>query len=81
MKWLGFVILVPPNRVSSFAILVAHGSGKRGKQCLAIIWNSLVWSIWKFRNDLIFNNEAVVIEEVVDHVKFQAWKWFDCFRR
>jgi hypothetical protein len=31
MKWLGFVILVPPNLVSSFAILVAQGSGKRGK--------------------------------------------------
>jgi hypothetical protein len=33
MKWLGLVIIVPHNLISSFAILGEHGKGKRGKVC------------------------------------------------
>jgi hypothetical protein len=76
MKWLGFVIIVPPDLVSSFGVLLASGKGKRGKVCLNIIWNSFVWSIWKFRNEFVFNNKVIIVDELVDHIKFQAWKWF-----
>jgi hypothetical protein len=57
-------------------MLVSYGRGKRGKECLALIWQSVMWSIWKFRNDGVFNNKVVTIDEVVDHIKFQSWKWF-----
>ncbi|KAK2381610.1 hypothetical protein QL285_069201 [Trifolium repens] len=76
MKWLGFMVIVPPDLVSSFVILGEHGKGKKEKLCLSLIWNSYVWSVWKFRNEFIFNNKEVVIEEVIEHVKFQSWKWF-----
>jgi hypothetical protein len=65
MKWLGFVIIVSPNLVSSFGMLLASGRGKRGKDCLTIIWNSLMWSIWKFRNECVFNNKTVAVDELV----------------
>jgi hypothetical protein len=32
MRWLGFVIIPPPNLVSSFGSLVDHGRGKMGKK-------------------------------------------------
>jgi hypothetical protein len=70
------VILVPPNLAVAFSMLVSYGRGKRGKECLALIWQSVMWSIWKFRNDGVFNNKVVTIDEVVDHIKFQSWKWF-----
>jgi hypothetical protein len=76
MSWLGLVIIVPLNIASAFACLVEHGKGKKEKVCLSLIWNSYMWSMWKFRNDCIFNNKNVVIGEVVDHVRFQSWKWF-----
>ncbi|MCI18437.1 hypothetical protein A2U01_0039591 [Trifolium medium] len=71
-----FVVIIPPNLASSFALLVGCGKDKRGKECLALIWNSLMWSIWKVRNDIVFNNKEVVIDDLVDQVKTQAWKWF-----
>jgi hypothetical protein len=37
MKWLGLVIIVPPNLVSSFVILGEYGKGKKGKLCLSLI--------------------------------------------
>jgi hypothetical protein len=76
MRWLGFVIIVPMNLISSFGMLVGYGRCKREKKCLALIWNSFMWSIWRCRNDIVFNNKAVVIAELVDQIKFQAWKWF-----
>jgi hypothetical protein len=32
--------------------------------------------IWSVRNDCIFNNGVVIIEEVVDQMKMLSWKWF-----
>jgi hypothetical protein len=76
MYWLGAVIIVPPSIASAFVCLVDHGQGKKEKVCLSLIWNSFVWSVWKLRNDCVFNNMTFVVEEVVDHIKFQSWKWF-----
>jgi hypothetical protein len=32
--------------------------------------------IWKERNDRIFNNGGVVIDETVDRIKAVSWEWF-----
>ncbi|MCH96298.1 F-box family protein [Trifolium medium] len=76
MRWLGLVVIIPSNLASSFGLLVGCGKNKRSRECLALIWNSLLWTIWKVRNDFVFNNKEVVIEEMVDQVKTQSWKWF-----
>ncbi|PNX69227.1 hypothetical protein L195_g056601 [Trifolium pratense] len=76
MSWLGLVVIVPQNLVTSYGMLVGCGKDKRNRECLALIWNSLMWVIWRFRNDCIFNNKEATVEEMVDEVKLLSWKWF-----
>ncbi|KAK2456949.1 hypothetical protein QL285_004267 [Trifolium repens] len=76
MRWLGVNVIVPHNLVSAFATMVSIGRGKRNTDCLALIWISFMWLIWRFRNNVVFNNKVLIIEELVEHIKFQAWKWF-----
>ncbi|PNX57638.1 hypothetical protein L195_g058794, partial [Trifolium pratense] len=33
-------------------------------------------TVWKQRNDYVFNNVAVIVEEVVENIKVVSWQWF-----
>jgi hypothetical protein len=76
VSWLGLCFVNPPNLFISFASFVGNGSSKKRKKGLAVIWHALIWVIWKVRNDRIFNNKLLSVEEVVDMVKVTAWRWF-----
>ncbi|MCH82343.1 LINE-1 reverse transcriptase like, partial [Trifolium medium] len=76
MSWLGLIVIVPHNLITSFGMLVGCGKDKRDKECLTLIWNALMWVIWKFRDDCVFNNKDVIIEDLVDQVKLLSWTWF-----
>jgi hypothetical protein len=53
---------------------VGKGNGKRLKGLLSV-WHVVVWSIWKARNDLIFNSFVSAIDEVFDGIIRQSWNW------
>jgi hypothetical protein len=55
-------------------ILCAKNKKERGGLCL--IWTAYVWIIWSVRNDIIFNNGVLFIDDVVEQVKLLSWKWF-----
>ncbi|KAK2395404.1 hypothetical protein QL285_057145 [Trifolium repens] len=76
MRWLGLVIVIPSNLVTSFAILVGCAKDKKAKKGLILIWNAIVWVLWKHRNDRIFNDREMNIEELVDQIKLWSWRWF-----
>ncbi|KAK2372488.1 hypothetical protein QL285_073614 [Trifolium repens] len=76
MGWLGFIIIIPHNIASSLAILLDCAKNKKEKVGLCLIWSAYIWVLWSVRNNCIFNNGAVNLEEVVDHIKLLSWKWF-----
>jgi hypothetical protein len=57
-------------------MFVGCAKDKRAKKGLILIWNIIVWELEKNRNDLIFNNKEMNIEELVDQIKLWSWRWF-----
>jgi hypothetical protein len=75
-RWLGVVILIPPNALMAYVTFVTHGSNTKRRKGYSIVWLAFVWSLWKFRNDRIFNNKVASVEEVVDSIQHLSWRWF-----
>ncbi|XP_058746904.1 uncharacterized protein LOC131619879 [Vicia villosa] len=52
---------------------VLKGRIKRKKLCL--IWLTTVWVIWNSRNNIIFNNSPLVLDDVITSIKSVSWIW------
>ncbi|XP_058771314.1 uncharacterized protein LOC131644746 [Vicia villosa] len=52
---------------------VLKGRMKRKKLCL--IWLTTVSVIWNSRNNLIFNNSLLVLDDVILSIKMVSWIW------
>ncbi|MCI22238.1 F-box family protein, partial [Trifolium medium] len=75
-NWLGVVYISPPNLSITFASMAGMGDSKRRKKGLLLLWQVVLWSIWRACNDRLFNNIEASVNEVVDSVKHLAWKWY-----
>ncbi|RHN59896.1 putative NTF2-like domain-containing protein [Medicago truncatula] len=40
-----------------------------------LIWHAAVWSLWRARNDRIFNNSNCDVAEIVEAIKVFPWRW------
>jgi hypothetical protein len=45
-------------------------TNKKQKAVMCLIWSAFMWTLWRVRNDLVFNNKVINIEEIVDRIKF-----------
>jgi len=48
---------------------------KKLKNGMQIIWHTTIWVIWKFRNNIIFNNGSIEVEEAVKETILLFWRW------
>ncbi|MCH79823.1 LINE-1 reverse transcriptase like [Trifolium medium] len=74
-KWLGVVIVVPPNIMCLFACLSEAEKSNKVKKGFRLVWHTSIWLIWKARNDFIFNNVGTNSSELVEAIKVLSWKW------
>ncbi|XP_058733646.1 uncharacterized protein LOC131605289 [Vicia villosa] len=49
--------------------------GKTRKKNLCIIWLATVWMLWNTRNNFIFNNTSLVLDDVIVSIKLVSWIW------
>jgi hypothetical protein len=59
-RWLGLVIVIPPNVSMMFDCFTGAAA---------------IWSIWLSRNNVIFSNGVVDLEETVESIKLLTWRW------
>jgi hypothetical protein len=50
--------------------------GKKLRKQLCMIWNAVVWSLWRHRNFVMFDNGRISSTEVLEGIKVLSWKWW-----
>jgi hypothetical protein len=68
--------ILPPSVSLSYVMLVGCGSNLKRKKGYSIVWLAFVWVMWRMRNDRIFNNKVITVEEVVDNTHRTSWQWY-----
>lgn len=73
--WLGVPTVLHQSPLENFLIHDGILSGKRGNFLAICIWECLVWSIWKLRNNVIFKGKEANTVLLLDEVKGRVWSW------
>jgi hypothetical protein len=74
-NWLGVVIVMPPNLFTLFDCVSESTRNSKMRRGFRLVWHSVIWLLWKARNDVIFNNTVEDLLEIVERVKILSWKW------
>jgi hypothetical protein len=79
--WLGVELIMPSNIVSLFDCFCHGARKKKTRKALRFIWHTVVWCLWRARNDVIFNAIKKDVSEIVEEIKVLSWKWsVDCLK-
>ncbi|KAL8485478.1 hypothetical protein ACS0TY_027685 [Phlomoides rotata] len=75
LKWLGVSMAL--HIIPSIHFLLFENSLGRGykAKAAASIWIGMVWSIWKLRNEVIFNKATINLERELSKIKINVWNW------
>jgi hypothetical protein len=75
MEWVDVNFIMPPNLFIHWECWSGGSLNKKISRGLRMIWQAAIWSIWKARNDSIFNAIEMRWDEVVDAIKVLSWRW------
>ncbi|XP_058727177.1 uncharacterized protein LOC131598612 [Vicia villosa] len=73
--WLGITQSGEHQCCNHFLQMVEILKRKCSTRRVGVVWAATCWSIWKHRNDKIFNNGVSDIDEIVHKVKMFSWWW------
>lgn len=75
MEWLDINIIIPPNLFIMWNCWNGAVHNKKIRKGVRLIWHAAIWSIWKARNDIIFNNAVLDFEALLESIKVLWWRW------
>lgn len=75
MRWLDRFFILPPNLFIHWECWNGGESNKNVRKGLGLIWLATIWTLWKTRNDMIFNDDNFAVDVIVERVKVLAWRW------
>lgn len=76
-QWFEIDMVAHKNPVEHFFFWQHSAMVGRGKSSRLVdtIWIGPEWSIWKVRNDVIFNGKGVVPATIWDEIRARVWLW------
>lgn len=75
MLWIDGVFLIPPNLFLHWECWGEWDRNKKVRKGRRLIWFATLWVLWKARNDNIFNERNLEVDEIVEEVKVLSWRW------
>jgi hypothetical protein len=75
-KWLGLQFSLPHNLLSLLNYVATVPGTKQWRRGLVMIWCAVIWTIWRHRNRIIFDNGVVYGVGLLEDIKVAAWKWW-----
>jgi hypothetical protein len=76
MRWIDVVLISPPNLEISLAMFAGCARNKVTREGLILVWNTVMWVVWKSRNAWIFNNKTTTVEDMMEQIQLSSWRWF-----
>jgi len=68
MAWLGIHFVTPPNLFMHLDCWLGSVRRKKLHKGFWIVWHAIIWTMWKARNDIIFNHGTKELQEVVEDI-------------
>jgi hypothetical protein len=73
-KWLGVVPMLPHSMSSIFdTFRVLDVGRKHVLHGVIMVWHTVIWALWRSRNDRIFSNKVLNQEEIYDRIRVSSW--------
>ncbi|CAJ2647023.1 unnamed protein product [Trifolium pratense] len=70
----GTMVVIPPDIMMSYGLLVGCGGNKKIRKGYSIVWLAFMWVIWQLRNDRVFNNMVGNEDDAVDSIQRLSWQ-------
>lgn len=61
--------------VASFLHWCRDFGASKHKKIVSTFWIDTIWTIWKCRNELIFDGIVACLDKVIDELKARLWSW------
>lgn len=74
-NWLGVAAVFSSDPMCNLLHFSRMLKGKKGREYGVFIWEGMVWSIWKARNNYIFRNEQFNESKTFDELRSRLWSW------
>jgi hypothetical protein len=68
---------LPHSIISLMNFAAATLGSKQKRKGMMMIWIAVLWSIWRHRNKIIFDNGVKDAAGLLEEVKTMSWKWWN----
>jgi hypothetical protein len=75
LSWLEVPFGLPHNIFSLFHSLM-EGECNKVRKGMLMIGAAVIWSIWRCRNSILFDNGTGSVDDLVERIKVSSWKWW-----
>jgi hypothetical protein len=74
--WLGLSLCFPHNTMSMLACFASSTGPKWKRKGMVMIWNTVIWSIWRHRNKIVFEGGVSDLSSLIEVIKVSSWRWW-----